>query len=70
MYIFEILYKSVINIAKKKDKKEESPKEPECDHVFLPIDSTKKILACSKCGMLMKAKDMQIKPPANFFMKK
>lgn len=70
MYIFEILYKSIINIAKKKDKKEETPKESECDHVFLPIDSTKKILACSKCGMLMKAKDMQIKPPANFFMKK
>lgn len=70
MYIFEILYKSIINIAKKKDKKKETPKEPECDHVFLPIDSTKKILACSKCGMLMKAKDMQIKPPANFFMKK
>ncbi len=70
MYIFEILYKSIINIAKKKDKKGETPKEPECDHVFLPIDSTKKILACSKCGMLMKAKDMQIKPPANFFMKK
>lgn len=42
MYIFEILYKSIINIAKKKDKKEETPKEPECDHVFLPIDSTKK----------------------------
>ena len=70
MYIFEILYKSIINIAKKKDKKEKKPKEPECDHVFLPIDSTKKILACSKCGMLMKVKDMQIKPPANFFMKK
>lgn len=70
MYIFEILYKSIINIAKKKDKKEKTSKEPECDHVFLPIDSTKKILACSKCGMLMKVKDMQIKPPANFFMKK
>lgn len=70
MYIFEILYKSVIGIIRNKKKRPEVPPEPECEHVFLPIDSTKKVLACSKCGMLVKAKDLQPKPPANFFMNK
>ena len=25
-----------------------------CDHVFMPIDSTKTVLACSKCGFVIK----------------
>ena len=25
-----------------------------CEHVFMPIDSTKTILACSKCGFVIK----------------
>ena len=33
-----------------------------CEHVFLPIDSTKTVLACSKCGAVVKAKDLRKNP--------
>lgn len=30
-----------------------------CEHVFLPIDSTGETLACSKCGLVVKRKDLK-----------
>ncbi len=55
MYIIELLYKTVVHIIQKrysgkksnikiKDKKIKN----KCEHIFLPVDSTKKILACTK----------------------
>lgn len=38
-----------------------------CSHIFLPIDSTKKILACTKCGLVVKKENLKLKPPVNFF---
>lgn len=38
-----------------------------CEHVFLPIDSTKKILACSKCGLVIN-KDKSPAKPKNPFL--
>lgn len=38
-----------------------------CSHIFLPIDSTKKILACTKCGLVVKKENLKRKPPVNFF---
>lgn len=35
-----------------------------CEHIFMPIDSTGEILACSKCGQLIKKSDLK---PLNFF---
>ncbi len=35
-----------------------------CDHIFMPIDSTGEILACSKCGQLIKRENLK---PLNFF---
>lgn len=62
MWIFEVLYKIIVDFIQKKSKKElEHPEEEECAHIFLPIDSTKKILACSKCGMLIKAENLKSK---------
>lgn len=62
MWIFEVLYKIIVDFIQKKSKKElEHPEEEKCDHIFLPIDSTKKILACSKCGMLIKAENLKPK---------
>lgn len=29
-----------------------------CEHVFMPIDSTGEILACTKCGILANKKDV------------
>lgn len=60
MYIIEKLIKLYIKFTKK----EEIPILPEqeeelediltCKHNFMPIDSTGNILACSKCGYVIK----------------
>lgn len=38
-----------------------------CEHIFMPIDSTGEVLACSKCGLVVNKKDLKYK---NFFMNK
>lgn len=38
-----------------------------CEHIFMPIDSTGEVLACSKCGLVVHKKDLKLK---NFFMNK
>lgn len=56
MYIFELIFK-IINDIKNKKPVENSDFEEEyqkCDHIFLPVDSTKKVLACIKCGLIKK----------------
>ena len=35
-----------------------------CKHLFMPIDSTGEILACSKCGQVIKRSELK---PLNFF---
>lgn len=72
MYIFEL----VLNLF---NKKKPTPQEfdfktnqnfenseEKCEHIFLPIDSTKKILACTKCGYIHKVTNQ---PKKNFFIK-
>ena len=59
MYIFELIQKIKNEGFFKKEKENKKPLEeeyPKCEHVFLPVDSTKKVLACIKCGVLMKNK--------------
>jgi hypothetical protein len=36
-----------------------------CEHVFMPVDSTGEILSCTKCGTLVKRRELKNK---NFFM--
>lgn len=68
MWIFEILYKIIVDFIQKRTKKETNlPEEEVCNHVFLPIDSTKKILACSKCGILIKAENLKSAKTENVF---
>lgn len=68
MWIFEILYKKIVNIVQKRSKnKIENIDEETCEHIFLPIDSTKKILACSKCGLLIKAENLKPKTDSTVF---
>ena len=61
MYIFEVFIKWL----NKRETKEKVYKKPvykdideatSCDHNFMPIDSTGVILACTKCGFVVKKK--------------
>ncbi len=58
MYIFELIAKLIKDFKIKKSNKKETADEnelyPVCEHIFLPVDSTKKILACTKCGVIKK----------------
>ena len=39
----------------------ENQEDLNCEHIFLPIDSTGEILACTKCGDLKKRSDLKDK---------
>lgn len=74
MYIIELLYKLFQKEQRlkqqavpQKDFVEGDVSYELCEHVFLPIDSTKEILACSKCGFIVKASEL--KKNKNFFMR-
>ena len=60
MYIIELIFKLKKDFKEGKfnfkKKKKEEIKEETCSHLFVPIDSTGKILACSKCGIIYKVK--------------
>lgn len=60
MYIIELIVKL---LNKNKVKKINMPEKDyeKCEHVFLPIDSTNQVLACSKCGYVIHKNDMDIK---------
>ncbi len=77
MYIVELFFKlkddyknkSGIFARKHVDIKVKKEQEP-CSHIFVPIDSTKQILACSKCGLVVKREDIPKMPNnGNFFIK-
>lgn len=65
MYIFEIFIKW-LNKRSTKDIKPEKPDYKEidealfCEHNFMPVDSTGKVLACTKCGFVVKGVDNTI----------
>ncbi len=56
MYIFELLYKLKHKELFKKEPQKTDFEEDykNCEHIFAPVDSTKKVLACTKCGLLIK----------------
>ncbi len=75
MYIFELLSTTFEKIKKRDFRflKKKSPapqveEEQKCEHIFVPIDSTKKILACSRCGFMVKVDPEKFKKQ-NFFKK-
>ena len=48
----------VFKIKQSNDEQE----EVNCSHIFVPVDSTKKVLACSKCGFLVKSEELKKNP--------
>ena len=66
MYIIELFFKLKDDIKKGKFKKKKEEKqevvEEHCNHLFVPIDSTGRVLACSKCGEIYKLKKGEVNP--------
>ena len=70
MYFIELLVKK---FQKKKNKEdsynplnEDTLQEENCEHVFMPIDSTGEVLSCRNCGLVVKREDLK---DINFFRK-
>ncbi len=71
MYFIEFIIKK---LTQKKEKTYDKPvlsntisDEENCEHVFMPIDSTNETLSCSKCGIIVKKGNLKFK---NFFENK
>ena len=65
MYIVELFFKLKNDIKSGKFKKQTTIQAEEietCEHFFVPIDSTGKVLACSKCGEMYKLKKGEVNP--------
>ena len=65
MYIIELFYKLINDYKSGKFKKKKKPQTEnveKCSHLFVPIDSTGRILACSKCGEIYKLKKGEVNP--------
>lgn len=59
MYIIELFFKikdDIKNAKLKKNQKNIQEETEKCEHLFVPIDSTGTVLACSKCGEICKHK--------------
>lgn len=62
MYLLELVVKLF-----KKNEKQKSDFDPfvieendvKCEHIFLPVDSSGEVLACSKCGLVVNKKDLK-----------
>jgi len=64
MYIIELFLKLKNDIKNKKFKKPlpEKKEVEKCNHLFTPVDSTGRILACTKCGEIYKLKKGEVNP--------
>lgn len=69
MYFIELIVKK---LTKKGDKENYNPvldnqnqDYEDCEHTFMPVDSTNKTLSCTKCGMVVKKDELKNK---NFFI--
>ncbi len=65
MYIIELFVKIKDNFKKKEKVVKVESETESCSHLFLPIDSTGRILACSKCGEIYKLKKGEVNPFKN-----
>ena len=68
MYLFELITKYINGKKYRKeldfdpfanDEEDSEFNSEECEHVFLPIDSTGETLACSKCGLVVNREDLK-----------
>lgn len=69
MYIIELIIKKLLPKREKTTYNPVSENETgdyeNCEHVFMPLDSTNEVLSCTKCGTLAKRSELKNK---NFFI--
>lgn len=66
MYLIELIVRWIFPNKKYESQRRYDPfaqedAEEDCEHIFLPVDSTGEILACSKCGLVVNKKDLKDK---------
>lgn len=66
MYLFELITKYIQGKKYKRQSDfdpfaQDESEDDICEHIFLPVDSTGEILACSKCGLMVNKKDLKDK---------
>ena len=54
MYLIEAIIKAFLKFKKPKKNKIVQDDIEYCSHTFIPLDSSKEYLACSKCGVVIK----------------
>lgn len=65
MYLFELITRYIMGKKYKKDPsfdpfaQDNIENFDSCEHIFLPIDSSGEVLACSKCGLVVNKKDLK-----------
>ena len=72
MYFIEFIVNKLLKLKKNHDDDQIFTDEPaffdsqyeNCEHVFMPIDSTNEVLACTKCGLVVNRDELKKK---NFF---
>ncbi len=63
--IFKKFQKYEKNDTLNEDNEEIGNERQNCDHIFVPIDSTGNVLACTKCGEIYKLKKGEVNPFKN-----
>lgn len=66
MYLLELITKYIQGKKYKRQSDfdpfaQDDVNEECCEHIFLPVDSTGEVLACSKCGLVVNKKDLKDK---------
>ena len=65
MYLIELVVKLFKPKKKKKDNSfhpfavDTADESENCEHIFLPVDSSGDTLACSKCGLIAKKEELK-----------
>lgn len=71
MYIIELIIKKLTQRKEKPiynpNPEEQNQEYENCEHVFMPLDSTGETLSCTRCGILVKRNELTKK---NFFVQK
>lgn len=73
MYLIEWIVKKLIqkkeNIDFNPVSDEEIKDYEECEHIFMPLDSSNETLSCTKCGTVVKKEELKNKfSGKNFFI--